>query len=314
MKDLYPNIKPLDENQLKLEWYRFWSDILKWLIGGTVVVIGFLIIRPQEQNRLNKALQLEIHKAYIAAVSTEKTELWQRQLNLLKAFSDDNDTNLQRFLNNEQIRLDTIKKEKNKIEKLTREYSVLQKELIQNQSLLGKSKKEYSKKSSKKDIKLNDELKKIEKIEKITKKLLEKNKMLSFELQQSKELLDSQGITTGQSLTFHDTLRKLAGKLSEKIISTIPNISNKNIVIECSGFNIEQQYLKTIKHSLTNYLLRHGLKILFSNDADGKSLINRDLLLNIRTTKYNEGVEMVAYIRDTERTDFVTLIDVFIDE
>jgi hypothetical protein len=80
-----------------------------------VLIIGFLMIRPQEQARLDRALQLEVHKAYLSATSTSDVELWQRKLNLMKAMVEERDAKIRDFIEREQGTIDEIRQERERL-------------------------------------------------------------------------------------------------------------------------------------------------------------------------------------------------------
>lgn len=83
-----------EDKRLAFEYFR-------WIIGGIVMVIGFLMIRPQEQSRLNRELDLRVFEAYLEATNTENTNLWRRKLRLMKAFSVDK--RLENFVEKEEL-------------------------------------------------------------------------------------------------------------------------------------------------------------------------------------------------------------------
>lgn len=124
MNDNNEGTNPSNDNA-NIEWWRLGLDALKWVIGGVVVITGFLMIRPHEQERLDKALQLEVYKAYLSASDTTNIELWQRKLNLMKAFTGDNDNKIIAFIKAEQTRIDDINKSKSALAMANREYDKL---------------------------------------------------------------------------------------------------------------------------------------------------------------------------------------------
>jgi hypothetical protein len=98
-----------------MEYLRIKVDLVKWLVGGVVLIIGFLMIRPQKQARLDRALQLEVHKAYLSATNTSDVELWQRKLKLMKAMVEESDAKIQGFIAKEQGRIDDIRGERERL-------------------------------------------------------------------------------------------------------------------------------------------------------------------------------------------------------
>ncbi|MBU5612179.1 hypothetical protein [Geomonas azotofigens] len=111
-----------------IEWWRLGVDVLKWIVSGSVLIIGFFMIRPHEQERLDKALQLEVYKAYLSASDTTNIELWQRKLNLMKAFTAENDHKINRFIDKEQARIDDINKSKDALASVKDEYDKVKSE------------------------------------------------------------------------------------------------------------------------------------------------------------------------------------------
>jgi chromosome segregation ATPase len=157
MKDELENIK--------IERQRILVDLVKWFVGGIVVVIGFLLIRPHEQERLDEALQLEVFKAYLAATNTENIYLWQRKLNLIKATYDENNKKVQIFIEAEQKRLDHIISEDEKFRKAILHKAKLQNSLTENKKKFEELKKEYDnleEASAKEKMKLENEKRELE--------------------------------------------------------------------------------------------------------------------------------------------------------
>jgi hypothetical protein len=105
----------IEVKKLRIEHWRMGLDFFKWLVGGIVIIMGFMMIRPHEQERLDKALQLEVNKAYLSATDTENIDLWQRKLNLLKAISNLKDKRIQAFIKTEQETINEIREHKGKI-------------------------------------------------------------------------------------------------------------------------------------------------------------------------------------------------------
>jgi hypothetical protein len=99
----------------RLEYCHLGLDLFKWVVGGIVIIIGFMWIRPHEQERLDKALQLEVHKAYLSATDTENIDLWQRKLDLLSAITDEKDKKMIAFIDKERKRIKDIRTEKENI-------------------------------------------------------------------------------------------------------------------------------------------------------------------------------------------------------
>lgn len=139
-------------NHNNLEWWRLGLDALKWIIGGVVAIIGFFMIRPHEQGRLDRALQLEVYKAYLSASDTTNIELWQRKLNLMKAFTEDNDKKILAFINIEQSRINDINKYTSELATINKEYKKLKADMYKLKTI------NYNNAKSSKTNKLLNEL------------------------------------------------------------------------------------------------------------------------------------------------------------
>ncbi|OGP60127.1 MAG: hypothetical protein A2V67_07050 [Deltaproteobacteria bacterium RBG_13_61_14] len=134
----------IEERKVALQHKQIKLDLIKWVIGGVVVIVGFLLIRPREQNRLDQAFQLEVSKAYIAAVQSGDLDLWQRSLNQIEAFNDDKRSKLGIFIESEKGRLQQARKEhdmiinlQEEITKITAEKGKLDAEFIKVKNDLG---------------------------------------------------------------------------------------------------------------------------------------------------------------------------------
>lgn len=119
----------LEREKLKLDRLRVGVDILKWGIGGIAIVIGFCLIRPREQDRLDVALKQELFQGYVSSQDSSDPNLWQRKLDLMVAFTPEADRELMSYLEQEQIRLNTIRIELNERRKAVAESASLRNQI-----------------------------------------------------------------------------------------------------------------------------------------------------------------------------------------
>jgi hypothetical protein len=103
----------IEQKKLTLEKCRTWIESTKWIIGGLILIIGFIIIKPQEQKRLDQQLKLQAITVYLGSLNTQKIDVWQRTLDGIRLCFKESDSEFIAYIDNEQSR---IKGLKNKIE------------------------------------------------------------------------------------------------------------------------------------------------------------------------------------------------------
>lgn len=106
MSDILPS------TNLRLEHLKLALDLAKWAIGGTVLIVGFLMIRPHEQDRADLELQRQVFSGYVDAKDDDDIDHWQRKLNLVSALADDSQK-IVMFIESEQKAIDEVRAKRN---------------------------------------------------------------------------------------------------------------------------------------------------------------------------------------------------------
>ncbi|WP_236026765.1 hypothetical protein [Geomonas diazotrophica] len=92
------------------------------------LVIVYFTIRLPERNRLDRALSLEIFKAYLASTDTPNVDLWQRKLDLMEAFDNGENPKLNKFINSQREVIKVVRKSATDLHIASKEISNTKKE------------------------------------------------------------------------------------------------------------------------------------------------------------------------------------------
>ena len=81
-------------------------DLFKWGVGGAVIIAGFLMIKPREQDRLDRELRREVFAGYVQSSDRDNPYLWKRKFELVSALCEPiADHSLGLFLKSEEERI-----------------------------------------------------------------------------------------------------------------------------------------------------------------------------------------------------------------
>lgn len=179
---------PGEKAEEKFQRTKLYVELGKWFVGGVVVIIGFLMIRPHEQERQDRALQLEINKIYIQDTDFNDTDEWQRKLNLLDALINEDDRKMRDFINEEKENIKVARTAKDegaisiaRMEPITQQYN-----------------SNIAKLDTLPDNNQNDPdvLEKRKKLEDENRKLLDELNKLNEKVKSAKQKLEGQGLST----------------------------------------------------------------------------------------------------------------------
>jgi hypothetical protein len=90
----------LEERKIERRW-----ELAKWGLAGMVAIIGFLMIKPREQERLDLTFKRDLLKDYISAKDKGDPNLWTRKIELINVFIGTKDERLADFVRSEMERV-----------------------------------------------------------------------------------------------------------------------------------------------------------------------------------------------------------------
>ena len=83
----------LDDKRVSLDWWQFFSEIIKWLIIAIGAVISFYVIDEGklqlEQFKARSEDRRDLLKSYLAATTTAQPDVWVRELKIILNMTDD---------------------------------------------------------------------------------------------------------------------------------------------------------------------------------------------------------------------------------